>query len=157
MRTIYRYDGSAKSSIYALNVLCSLPESELEGVIVELASELVVVLGFGLAESGSALSEHGWEVISLGVNLLFAAGSACIALEVVGVDNSLNILAHFVHHVVSGSEITLLEVVLSGTVTDENVILDSTSHVSHRVSVVLVLLLSLDHLRGLLLVLVDSR
>ena len=53
------------------------------------------------------------------VDLHLASGLAIVALKSVWVDNSLNFLPSFVHHVVSCSEVTLLKGVLGRSMTDE--------------------------------------
>ena len=120
---------------------CSLSEAKLEGVIIELARELVVVLWLNLLRGGG--TEHGRKVVGLRVDLLGAAGLAHVVLEGVRVDHFLNGLPSVVHHIVSRCEIALLKGLLGGTVTDQHVVLDATLHVSHGVRVLVVFLLVL--------------
>ena len=122
---------------------CSRSEAHLEGVIIELASELVVVLRFGLAGRGSALAEHGWEVGRRGVDLLLAASLSHVAFELLARDESLSIRALLVHHVVGGGEVALLKSVLGSAVAAEQVVREAALLEVHGSVVVLVLFLSL--------------
>ena len=121
----------------------SRSEAHLEGVIIELASELVVVLWLGLAGRGSALSEHGGQIGSRGVDLLLAASLSHVAFELLARDEGLGIGALLVHHIVCSCEITLLKSVLSCAMTAEKVVREATLLEVHSSVVVLVLFLSL--------------
>ena len=79
----------------------------------------------------------------------------CLAvLEVVGVDDSFNLLSLLEYHMVGSGEITLFKCVLRWSVTEEQVGGLTALVEVHLLVVVLVLLLGHDHLCCLWLVLI---
>jgi len=85
----------------------SLSEAHLEAVVVKLTSELVVVLGNGLACSGTTLAEHRWQIGGLGVDLLLSNSlSLVLSFKSVRVNDILDGLSSVVDHIVSGDEIS---------------------------------------------------
>ena len=131
--------------------VCSTATSktQLQAVVIELASELVVVLCDSLASSSAALAEHGRKIGSLGVHALLVEGLSHIAFESVWVDDLLDGLASFINHGVSSGEVALLKGILSGAVADEDVVTDTALTVNHNGVIVSVVLLGSDHLTGL--------
>ena len=72
-----------------------------------------------MSTEASSLAEHWGKIVLFVVDLHLAEGFALVALKSVWVDNSLDFLLSFVHHVVSGSEVTLLKGVLGCAMADE--------------------------------------
>ena len=137
-------------------VIESLAQAHLEAVIVELASELVVVLCNCLTSSSSALSKHGWKIGSLRVDLLFTSCFTHVAFESMWVNYRFDFSSPVVDHVVGGGEVALLERVLGGAVPGEEMMLNTTFAVNHGSVVVVELSLRRDHLSGLRCVVIHS-
>ena len=123
-----------------------MPEAHLEAVIIELAGELVVVLGDSLASGRSTLAEHARQILLLQVNLLLAPCRTHVAFKGLVVNDFLDGLTLLVDAVVCGGEITLLEVVLSLAMPREQMVGETTLLEVHRLVVVLELLLSLTEI-----------
>ena len=121
----------------------SRSEAHLEGVIIELASELVVVLGNGFTCGSSALSEHRWQVGLRSIHLLLAASLSKIAFEPLRSDDGLGVDALFVDHIVRRSEVSLLKCVLRRAVALQQMVGEAALLEVHRAIVVLELLLFL--------------
>ena len=122
----------------------SLSEAHLEAVVIKLTSELVVVLGNGLACSGTTLAEHRWQIGGLGVDLLLSNSlSLVLSFKSVRVNDILDGLSSVVDHIVSGDEISPLEGGLLGAMTDDDVVLDTAISIDHHIVVVSIFLLLL--------------
>ena len=114
------------------------------------------MLGYSLSGSCSALSEHGWKIRCLSIDILLAACPTRVAFEGVRVNYGLYGGATLVHHVVGCSEITFFKRILCGAVAGQNVMFNATFPVNHQVVVILVLTLLLDHLARLWCVVIHS-
>ena len=96
-----------------------MSESKFQRVVIKLAGKVVVWLRNALSTEASSFAEHRGKIILFVVDLHLAEGFALVTLESVWVDNSLDFLLSFVHHVVSGGEVTLLKGVLGCAMADE--------------------------------------
>lgn len=114
----------------------SLSETNLVVVVIKPLSELVVWASLGVSQSFTALSEHKSLVLNFGVCVQFVQMlivSYNSRLRYIGIitvvevraDQSLCFKFLIEKHLVGSAEISALKVVLSGTVTQEEVVRDS--------------------------------
>lgn len=122
----------------------SLPEAHLEGVVIEFASELIVMFGNSLTCCSSAFAEHRWQVISLCVNKLFASRLSFVAFKSMWVNDGFNIFSVSVNHVIGGSEVALLKSVLRRTMACKQMVGESALQITHLPLFIFVLFLSLS-------------
>ena len=133
--------------LFKQETIKSLPQSNLETVIIELARELVVVLGDGLSCGSSTLSEHRWQVGGLCVHILLAPCLAHVTLKSVWIDDCLNSDAVSVNHIARRLEVSLLKGFLSWAVTSEQMVLHAALSIDHKLLVVVVFFLSLKKVK----------
>ena len=126
----------------------SLAEADLQAVIIEFGSELVVCLWLQVLKlvSLSSTAKHLWQVLVLRIDLELVQGAAVLALTiVVWVSVGMSLLQFFVDAVVHSANVTVDKSVLGLAVAEKQVALGANLAVLELFVVFFVLLMILTH------------